>query len=89
MEEIIVRCTAQPAYEPGENQVPILLCPPHISAISPLTNTVPINYNAKLSGNRSFNIGAALNNITAGIEYRLIGNNGREGYMTLHVLRFR
>jgi len=74
MEEIPSGAQPQPvAYEPGENQVPILPS----SYISDLTiDGRPYYYNAKLSGNRSFNIRAALNNIVAGIEYRLIGNNG-------------
>lgn len=74
MEEIPSGAQPQPvAYEPGENQVPILPS----SYISDLTiDGRPYYYNAKLSGNRSFNIGILLNNIVAGIEYRLIGNNG-------------
>lgn len=74
MEEIPSGAQPQPmAYEPGENQVPILPS----SYISDLTiDGRPYYYNAKLSGNRSFNIGKVLNNIVAGVEYRLIGNNG-------------
>lgn len=74
LEEIPSGAQPQPvAYEPGENQVPILPS----SYISDLTiDGRPYYYNAKLSGNRSFNIGKVLNNIVAGVEYKLIGNNG-------------
>ena len=74
LEEIPSGAQPQPvAYEPGENQVPILPS----SYISDLTiDGRPYYYNAKLSGNRSFNIGRVLNNIIAGVEYKLIGNNG-------------
>lgn len=74
LEEIPSGAQPQPvAYEPGENQVPILPS----SYISDLTiDGRPYYYNAKLSGNRSFNIGKVLNNIVAGAEYKLIGNNG-------------
>jgi hypothetical protein len=74
MEEIPSGLQPQPvAYEPGENQVPILPS----SYLSDLTiDGRPYYYNAKLSGNRSFNTGKVLNNIVAGVEYRLIGNNG-------------
>ncbi|MDT8374095.1 MAG: TonB-dependent receptor [Bacteroidales bacterium] len=74
MEEIPSGAQPQPiAYESGENQVPILPS----SYISDLTiDGRPYYYNTRLSGNRSFNIGKVLNNIVAGVEYRLIGNNG-------------
>ncbi len=74
MEEIPSGLQPQPvAFEPGENQVPILPS----SYISDLTiDGRPYYYNARLSGNRSFNIGKVLSNIVAGVEYRLIGNNG-------------
>jgi outer membrane receptor protein involved in Fe transport len=74
MEEIPSGAQPQPvAYEPGENQVPILPS----SYISDLTiDGRPYYYNVKLSGNRSFNIGKILSNIVAGVDYKLIGNNG-------------
>ncbi len=74
LEQIPSGAQPQPvALEPGENQVPILPA----SYISDLTiDGRPYYYNAKLSGNRSFNVGKALNNLVAGVEWRLYGNNG-------------
>jgi hypothetical protein len=74
LEQIPSGAQPQPvALEPGENEVPILPS----SYISDLTiDGRPYYYNAKLSGNRSFNIGNVLNNIVAGAEWKLYGNNG-------------
>lgn len=74
LEQIPSGAQPQPvALEPGENQVPILPS----SYISDLKiDGRPYYYNARLSGNRSFNIGKVVNNIVAGVEYRLYGNNG-------------
>jgi hypothetical protein len=74
LEEIPSGAQPQPvAVEPGENQVPILPS----SYISDLTiDGRPYYYNARLSGNRSFNIGHMLNNIVAGVEWKLYGNDG-------------
>lgn len=67
---------AQPqpiATEPGENVVPFL----PTSYMSYLTiDGRPFYYNAKISGNRSLNIGKAVNNIVGGIEYNIYGNDG-------------
>jgi hypothetical protein len=61
------------ALEPGENQVPVLPS----SYLSELTiDGRPYYFNAKLNGNRSFNLGKMLNNIIAGVEWKLYGNNG-------------
>lgn len=74
LEQIPSGAQPQPvALEPGENQVPILPS----SYISDLKiDGRPYYYNARLSGNKSFNIGQVVNNIVAGVEYRLYGNNG-------------
>ncbi len=74
LEEIPSGAQPQPvALEPGENQVPILPS----SYISDLKiDGRPYYYNAKISGNRSFNMGSVVNDIVAGIEWRLFGNNG-------------
>jgi hypothetical protein len=74
LQEIPSGAQPQPvALEPGENQVPILPS----SYISDLKiDGRPYYYNAKLSGNRSFNIGRLVNNIVGGIEWKLFGNNG-------------
>jgi hypothetical protein len=74
LEEIPSGAQPQPvALEPGENQVPILPS----SYISDLKiDGRPYYYNARISGNRSFNMGSVVNNIVAGIEWRLFGNNG-------------
>ena len=74
LEEIPSGAQPQPvALEPGENEVPILPS----SYISDLTiDGRPYYYNARLSGNRSFNVGKLLNNLVAGVEWRLYGNNG-------------
>jgi len=74
LEQIPSGAQPQPvALEPGENQVPILPS----SYLSDLTiDGRPYYFNAKLSGNRSFNIGKVLNNIVAGAEWKLYGNNG-------------
>lgn len=74
LEEIPSGAQPQPvALEPGENQVPILPS----SYISDLKiDGRPYYYNARLSGNRSFNVGNVLNNLVAGVEWRLFGNNG-------------
>lgn len=74
LEQIPSGAQPQPvALEPGENQVPILPS----SYISDLKiDGRPYYYNAKISGNRSFNMGPVLNNIVAGAEWRLYGNNG-------------
>ena len=74
LEQIPSGAQPQPvALEPGENQVPILPS----SYISDLTiDGKPYYYNARLSGNRSFNIGKMLNNLVAGVEWRLYGNDG-------------
>lgn len=74
LEKIPSGAQPQPvALEPGENQVPVLPS----SYISDLTiDGRPYYFNAKLSGNRSFNIGSILNNIIAGAEWKLYGNNG-------------
>ena len=74
LEQIPSGAQPQPiALEPGENEVPILPS----SYISDLTiDGRPYYFNLKVSGNRSFNIGNVLNNIVAGAEYKLYGNNG-------------
>ena len=74
LEEIPSGAQPQPvALEPGENQVPILPS----SYLSDLTiDGRPYYYNARLSGNRSFNIGSMLSNLVGGVEWRLYGNNG-------------
>ena len=74
LEQIPSGAQPQPvALEPGENQVPILPA----SYISDLTiDGRPYYYNSRLSGNRSFKIGKMLNNVVAGVEWRLYGNNG-------------
>lgn len=74
LEEIPSGAQPQPvALEPGENQVPVLPS----SYISDLKiDGKPYYYNSRLSGNRLFNIGKMLNNVVAGIEWRLYGNNG-------------
>ncbi|HCM59512.1 MAG TPA: hypothetical protein DIS74_03905 [Bacteroidales bacterium] len=74
LEEIPSGAQPQPvALEPGENEVPILPS----SYISDLTiDGRPYYYNARLSGNRSFNIGNMVNNLMAGVEWKLYGNDG-------------
>jgi hypothetical protein len=74
LEEIPSGAQPQPvALEPGENEAPILPS----SYISDLTiDGKPYYYNARLSGNRSFNIGQMLNNLVAGVEWKLYGNDG-------------
>lgn len=74
LEQIPSGAQPQPvAFEPGENQVPILPS----SYISDLTiDGRPYYYNTRLSGNRSFNIGNMLNNFVAGVEWKLYGNDG-------------
>ena len=74
LEEIPSGAQPQPvALEPGENEVPILPS----SYMSDLTiDGKPYYFDSKLSGNRSFKIGSMLNNIVAGIDWRLYGNNG-------------
>ena len=74
LQEIPSGAQPQPvALEPGENQVPILPS----SYLSDLKiDGKPYYYNAKISGNRSFNIGKALNNVVVGVDWKLFGNNG-------------
>jgi outer membrane receptor protein involved in Fe transport len=74
LEQIPSGAQPQPiALEPGENEVPILPS----SYLSDLTiDGRPYYYTARLSGNRSFKIGQAINNLVGGIEWKLYGNNG-------------
>ncbi len=57
----------------GEFEAPILPS----TYISDLTiDGRPYYFDTKLSGNKSFYIGKALNNINGGLEYHILGNNG-------------
>lgn len=61
------------SYVTGEFEVPILPA----EYISDLTvDGRPYYFESKLFGNKSFHIGKALNNINAGVEWNLNGNNG-------------
>ncbi len=74
LEEIPSGAQPQPvAIEPGENPVPLLPS----SYVSDLTvDGKPYYFDSKISANRSFKMGSLLNNIVAGVDYRLYGNNG-------------
>ncbi len=75
LKEIPSGAQPQPvALEPGENPVPMLPS----SYISDLRiEGKPYYYNARLSANKSLNIGSLVSNSVAGIEWRLYGNNGQ------------